>query len=75
MAKQAMTARQFRNALKKLGLGTASKQTAAALGTTTRTVGRWANDEVAVPKSIEILLAALIELKELKRSQNVPQKE
>lgn len=51
-----MTNQAYLRALKKLGLAPHSKATAAALGVTLRTVQRYALDEQAVPRTVELLL-------------------
>lgn len=53
-----MTPKQFRAALRSLGLSQAAA--AALVGADPRTARRWALDEVAIPECVAILLRLLV---------------
>lgn len=55
-----MTPNQYRAALARLGLTTAGQATAEALGVTLRTAQRYAAGETPIPRTVELLLDALL---------------
>jgi transcriptional regulator with XRE-family HTH domain len=61
-----MTPKQFRAALKRLGLTPSSKRAAQALGVSVRQVQRFASGENHIPPTVVKLLAALTELRQSK---------
>ena len=55
-----VTPNQYRKTLARLDLAPASKATAEALGVTLRTAQRYVSGETPIPRTVELLLDALL---------------
>jgi hypothetical protein len=59
-----MTRQQYLTALKRLGLRPHSRKTAAALGTSMRSLAYYASGEVPVPEPVARLLRLMLQMKD-----------